>query len=101
VVEALVLTVIVVAFGLALAGFSLFVWFFVLPFRIVGVIVKLGVALVALPLLLLFGLLAAGVLGFGVLLLALPMVLVLALPVVLFAWMLGGFGKRGRDAARA
>jgi len=101
VAEAVVLTIVVVAAALAIAGFGFFVWLFVLPFRLVGFLFKLALGLIALPIALVFGFLGLTALGIGALVLALPMLVVLALPILLFFWMLGGFRRRDRHAVRA
>jgi len=101
VAEAVVLTIAVVAGALAIAGISFFAWLFFLPFRIVGFFFKLALGLIALPIAIVFGLLGLTALGIGALVLALPMLLVLALPVLLFVWLLGGFKRRDRHTVRA
>ena len=99
--EAVVLTIVVVAVALAIAGVSFFVWLFFLPFRIVGFLFKLVLGLIALPIALVFGFVGLSALGIGALVLALPLLAVLALPILLFVWMLGGFRRRDHHEVRA
>ena len=100
-VEALVFTMIVVAVALAIAGFSLFVWLFLLPFRIVGFLFKLALGLLALPIALVFGVLGLSALGVGALVLLFPLLFVIALPILLFVWVIRASTNGHRGATHA
>jgi glycerol-3-phosphate acyltransferase PlsY len=69
---------VLVAVGLVLATVAVVFWVVTLPFRLLGVAFQLAAALLALPFLLLFGLLGATIFGAGMLLFLAP-----ALPFVL------------------
>jgi len=73
-----------VAFGLVLATVAVVLWVVLLPFRLLGVALKLAAFLLALPFLLLFGVLGAAIFGAGILLFLTPALPFLLLVIAVF-----------------
>lgn len=81
----------VVLFGLIAAGVSLVFWILTLPFRILGLVFRGLACLLALPFLLLFGILGVTFLGVGALLFFVPVV-----PFLLLAGLIWWLVRRNR-----